>query len=90
MVRRVFRRVPDFLCGGAVLVLDSAPSLLEPGEEGIDMGDVALVESQLAELAEDQAVEPVPVGIRGGVLPTFGDLHHPHGRGLTKSGMRSQ
>src|SRR5438270_526982 len=84
------RCVPNFLGGGAVLVLDSAPSLLQSCEEGIDLSDVTLVQAQPAELGEDKTFEPVPIGVDGGVLTPLGDLPHPHGCGVPEPGLRSE
>jgi hypothetical protein len=38
------RRVPDLLGGGAVVVLDGPPGSFQPAKEGVDAGDVALVQ----------------------------------------------
>ena len=71
-------------------MLDGAPSLFQPAEEGVDLGDVTLGEPQLAELGEHQTVQPVPIGVEGGVLVPRGDLRYPHRRGFVESRMRSQ
>jgi hypothetical protein len=43
-------RVGGLLGGRAVRVLDRPPGAFQPREEGVDLGDVALVQAQLAEL----------------------------------------
>ena len=84
------RGVPDLLGGAAVLVLARAPSLLQTDEEGVDVCDVTLNLSAARELGEHQLAEPVPVGVGGGVLASFGDLRRPHVGGVTEPGLRSQ
>lgn len=49
--------VERLLGSRAVAVLDDAAALFEAGEEGVGPRDVALDESQCAELGEDQLVE---------------------------------
>jgi len=43
-----------------------------------------------ASWGEHQTVEPVPVGVGGGVFTPFSDLCCPHGRGVAKGGLGSE
>ena len=59
-------------------MLDGAAGAFESGEEGVDVGDVALGQAQFAELGEDQLVEPVRVDVAGRVRALLHDLLQPH------------
>lgn len=70
-------------------MVDGAPALLQIGKEGVDPRDIALMQAQLAELRKHEPIQPVPVGVDGGVLPPLGGLPHPDRRGVAESGVRT-
>lgn len=74
MVRRVFaayRIVSVVVPSLDTIVRRACSSRLK---KGVDAGDVALLQPQFGELGEDEGVEPMPVGVCGGVLTPLSDL----------------
>ena len=71
-------------------MLDRTPGAFQAGEEGVELGDVALVQPELAELGEDLLAEAVVVGVGRRVGSAGADLDHPDVGRLAESGLRSQ
>lgn len=75
---------------GAVRVLDDAAGLLEAGEEGVELGNVALDKPELTDLRQNDLGEAVRVGVGGGVGAALPDLDHPDVGRLAESRVRLQ
>ncbi|WP_298798513.1 hypothetical protein [Pseudonocardia sp. 73-21] len=80
-------RIQRLRRGRAVLVFDDAPAALQAGEEGIHLCHVALAQAQLAELGEDELLEPVRVDVGGRVLAPRGDLAQVDRHRVTEPGL---
>ena len=71
-------------------MLDRPPGALQAGEEGVELGDVALVQPELAELGEDLLAEAVVVRVGRRVGAARADLAHPDVGRLAEAGLRAQ
>jgi hypothetical protein len=83
-VRRVVGRELRLLDRRSVEQLDDLAGALQPREEGVEVGDVALDQPQLAELGEYPVAEAARVGVRGRVGSALADLAHSHVGRLTE------